>query len=170
VDDREAPPAQPTLAEVFRRYASYVAAIGLRLLGRPDEVDDLVQDVFLRAHRGLERLREPGALKGWLATVTVRVAQRRLRSRRLRAFLPLAPDHDYSNLPQSGLSPEELTAASEIYALLDKLPTAERLAWSLRHIEGEKLETVADLTGTSLATVKRRIAAASRKLGEHRNG
>ena len=45
---------------LFRDHASYVAAIGLRLLGRRDEVDDLVQDVFLAAHRARAKLREIG--------------------------------------------------------------------------------------------------------------
>ena len=60
------------LEAAFRRYSRYVAAVALRLLGRDDEVDDVVQEVFLAALRGLERLREPEAVKGWLATVTVR--------------------------------------------------------------------------------------------------
>ena len=55
------------VAELFRRYAPYVATIGLRLLGRDDELDDLVQDVFIEAHRGLHSLRTPDAIKGWLA-------------------------------------------------------------------------------------------------------
>jgi RNA polymerase sigma-70 factor (ECF subfamily) len=47
-----------------------------------------------------------------------------------------------------------------IYRLLDELPANERLAWTLRHIEGEQVEAVASLCGCSLATAKRRIAAA----------
>src|SRR5215470_14551684 len=71
------PAAKPTLeppglADLFRRYARYVATIGLRLLGRDDELDDLVQDVFIEAHRGLHGLRTPDAIKGWLARITVR--------------------------------------------------------------------------------------------------
>jgi len=158
------PPGRPTLAEAFRAYAPYVAAVAIRLLGRTEEVDDVVQDVFLRAHRGLDQLREPGAIKGWLATVAVRVARGRLHARRVKAFLRLDADYDYSHIPHAGLSPEERTMAAEVFARLDKLPVAERLAWTLRHIQGEQLETVATMTGTSLATVKRRIAAAAHKL------
>jgi RNA polymerase sigma-70 factor (ECF subfamily) len=44
--------------------------------------------------------------------------------------------------------------------VLDELPAAERLAWTLRHVEGERLEQVARQCGCSLATAKRRIAAA----------
>ena len=95
--DEQVPAAAHTLDSAFRAYSRYVAAIGFRLLGRSDEVEDLVQDVFVRASRGLGALREPGALKGWLATVTVRVAQRRLRSRRLLHVLRLEGEYDYSS-------------------------------------------------------------------------
>jgi RNA polymerase sigma-70 factor, ECF subfamily len=159
-----APAVMPTLNEIVRRYSPYVAAIGLRLLGRVDEIDDLVQDVFIAAHRGLSGLREPGALKGWLATVTVRVAQRRLRARKLRMLLHLTPTYDYELLAQPGFSPEQSTMLAEVYEMLDELPVAERLAWTLRHVQGEQLERVAELTGASLATVKRRISAAAAKL------
>src|SRR3954462_5049721 len=77
------------LADLFRRYAPYVATIGLKLLGRDDELDDLVQDVFIEAHRRLYQLRSPDAAKGWLARITVRRAIRWLRRRKLRAFFSL---------------------------------------------------------------------------------
>lgn len=76
-------PTPVGLAAVYRAYSSYVAAVAFRLLGRDDEIDDVVQDVFLVAARGLDRLREPAAVKGWLATVAVRISMRRLRRRRL---------------------------------------------------------------------------------------
>ena len=75
-----------SLDAAFRRYSPYVAAISLRLLGRDDEVDDIVQDVFLSAVKGFQQIRDAGAAKAWLATVTVRVARRRLRMRRLKAM------------------------------------------------------------------------------------
>ena len=56
-----APPA--LLGEIYRRYAPYVAAVVLRLSGRSTELDDLVQDVFLEATRGIERALESIAEK-----------------------------------------------------------------------------------------------------------
>jgi DNA-directed RNA polymerase specialized sigma24 family protein len=65
----DAPPAAdhvsdtrpPGLDDLFQLYAPYVATIGFRLLGRDHELDDLVQDVFIEAHRGLHQLRDLGA-------------------------------------------------------------------------------------------------------------
>jgi RNA polymerase sigma-70 factor (ECF subfamily) len=51
-----------------------------------------------------------------------------------------------------------------VYQVLDELPVEDRLAFSLHHIEGEKLEGVARLCGCSAATAKRRIARAQRAI------
>lgn len=146
--------------ELFRELAPYVAAVGLRLLGRRDEVDDLVQDVFLDAHRAREKLRVRHEAKRWLTVVAVRRARRRLRVRRLRGWLQL-DDHDpRSDPPAPGATPEDAAFAAQMYQVLDRLPVEQRLAWTLRHVQGEELKTVAELLGCSLATVKRRITAA----------
>src|SRR5207253_3320254 len=99
-------------------------------LGRDDEVDDLVQEVFLSAMGGLGRLRDPEALKGWLATVTVRLAGRRLRVRRMRALLHFDHrDHGpaYEMLCAPGASPEERALLGRVYAALDALPVDLRI-------------------------------------------
>jgi RNA polymerase sigma-70 factor (ECF subfamily) len=162
-----APAAAPDFGRVFREYAPYVAAIAMRLLGRDDEVDDLVQEVFLEALRGLGRLREKDALKGWLATVTVRTARRRLRLRRIRGMFHVgdAPAF-YDAVADDAASPEQRTLLRELYRALDRVPVDERIAWTLRHVHGEELEAVATLCGCSLATVKRGVAAAHECLGK----
>jgi hypothetical protein len=83
-------PAPISLEEAFKQYAPHVAAIGFRILGSRDQMQDLVQDVFLKAHDWIARIDDPRALKSWLTTVTVREARLRLRMRRVRAFLHLA--------------------------------------------------------------------------------
>jgi RNA polymerase sigma-70 factor (ECF subfamily) len=132
----------------------------MRLLGRDDEVEDVVQDVFLIALNGLSQVREPGALRAWLATVTVRVSRERLRLRRLKSFLRFDDTPTYEDVAAPGASPEERALLAQVYAILDALPVNERIAWTLRYIEGQPLADVAALVGCSLATAKRRIAAA----------
>ena len=154
------PAARLTLDQAFRLYSRYVAAIAKRLVGRDDDVDDVVQDVFLRAHKGLGELREPDALKAWLATVTVRVARRKLKLRRLGRVFGLGEAPEYEQVASAGANAEDRALLARLYAVLDTLPVDNRIAWTLRHIEGEKLEEVAGLAGCSLATAKRRIAAA----------
>jgi len=161
-NDQEVAPT--ALEGLFRAYSSYVAAIALRLLGRDDDVDDVVQDVFLSAWKGAANLRDPGAIKGWLATVTVRTARRRLKMRRVKMFLRLDDDPDYGNVAAPGASPEEKALLSRVYVVLDGLPVDQRLAWTLRYVEREQLDDVARLCDCSLATAKRKIAAAQQAI------
>ena len=155
---------------LFRRYAPYVGAIALRILGRNDEVDDVVQDVFVDAYRGLRELRDPTAIKGWLSRIAVRTAIRKLRRRKLRALFFAQPQREYREIAAEGASPELAATIAQIYRSLDELPVDERVAWSLRHVSGEELEQIASLTGASLATVKRRIARANERLRGHQHG
>lgn len=148
------------LDAVFRRFAPYVAKIGGRLLGRADEVDDLVQDVFLDAIRGLASLREVGAMRAWLATVTVRHARRRLRRRALWSMLGLDPEIDTELLVDDAASPETRAHVLTIYRALDGVSADARIAWMLSVVEGHTLEEVAALGGYSRATAHRRIQAA----------
>lgn len=153
------------LGALYRAYAPYVAAIAVRILGRDHELDDLVQDTFVNALRGLRGLREPLAVKGWLATIAVRLATRRLRARRLRRALHLDRDVlDYEPICAAGASDEERAMIANVYRVLDGLPADERVAWVLRYVQGEPLHRIPELCACSLSTAQRRIARAQATL------
>ncbi len=155
------PPVDPrNFDEVFRRFSPYVARVALRLLGNDSEVDDLVQDVFLEAHRGLGSLREAGALGGWLARICVRRATRRLRRRRLLLLLSLDTVAERDLPFDASASPEDRAEVLRLYVRLDRLPAPERVAWLLRHVEGEALDDMVALCGCSKSTVQRRLLRA----------
>lgn len=151
-------------AELFERFAPYVARIGLRLLGRESDVDDLIQDVFIAAMRQRHQVRAPEAFRSWLAIIAVRTARRYLRKRRLRALVGIDTLSPTLELRDNGISPERRALLQRVYQVLDKIPVDQRIAWTLRYVEGEKLEEVAERCGCSLATAKRRIAAAHGRL------
>jgi len=153
-----------TLDAAFRAHAGFVASVALRVLGRHGEVDDLVQDVFLRVLPRLGTLREPAAMRGWLAVITARLARRRLRGRRWKLWLGVGEDHDYAQLADPAASPEDRTLLHELYRALDRLPVQQRMAWTLRHAEGLELAAVAAACECSLATAKRWIGAAEAAL------
>jgi RNA polymerase sigma-70 factor (ECF subfamily) len=154
----------PHLAELFARYAPYVAKIGYKLLGRDDELDDLVQDVFVEAHRGLAQLRTADAAKGWLARITVRRAVRRLRRQKVRAFFSLDTLPEHAAPVDGAATPEERAHVSAVYRKLEALPVPQRVVWVLRFVEGETLDAIAALCACSKATVQRRLRAAQREL------
>jgi RNA polymerase sigma-70 factor, ECF subfamily len=170
--DGDMPPTQADLDPLrfdalYRRYAAYVAAIAVRLLGRDGEVDDLVQDVFVQVLRGLGRLRDPAAFKGWLAQITVRTATRRLRQRNLRRALhSFEAPIDYEVLAAPAATPDQRALLARVYRVLDRLPAKSRVIWILRNVLDEPLHVVAELAECSQSTVQRRLIDAQAALDE----
>ncbi|HEY2515587.1 MAG TPA: sigma-70 family RNA polymerase sigma factor [Polyangiaceae bacterium] len=154
------------LDQAFRMYSRLVASIGFRILGRRGEVEDLVQDVFVEAGKWATRIDDPSALKHWLITVTVRAARHRLRRARFATLLGFGTPVSYDDIAGSDASPSERTLLAQVYRVLDRLPVNDRLAWTLRHVQGESLAEVATLCGCSVATAKRRISAAHEAIQE----
>jgi len=151
---------------IYRRYARYSAAIAYRLMGRSSEVDDLVQEVFVDVLEGMSKIRDPGALRAWIATITVRKARRRLRwlaTRRLFGFDDVLID---DVLVDQGPGPEANALLQSVFRSLDRIAVDDRIAWILRHIEGLSLDEIAHHCSCSVATVKRRITRAQKHVEE----
>jgi RNA polymerase sigma-70 factor, ECF subfamily len=154
--------------EVFRHHAPYVGALVLKLTGRPADVDDVVQDVFMQAHRGLSKLRDPEAVRPWLRRITVRRSRRWLKKRWVLRWFRETDIDAQKDLVDAAASPEDRATVSYVYRTLEKMPRDERLVWVLRFVEGETLEAIADLLGASVSTVQRRLRAAQGTMGEIR--
>jgi RNA polymerase sigma-70 factor, ECF subfamily len=150
---------------IYRAYAPYVARVGFRILGSDQDLDDLVQDTFIQALRGISGLREPAAIRGWLARITVRLAVRRLRRRRLLRMLHGEKDVSAETaLVAQDATPEDRATAVSVYRILENLPAADRAVWVLRHIEGEQLQQIPQLCGCSLSTAQRRLRRAEQAI------
>ncbi len=149
----------PDFDALFKRYSGYVAAVSLRLLGSDGDVDDVVQEVFWDCSRKIHKIKDQEHARRWLVQVTVRKCRRLLRKQKVLSLihLPLSRSLDP---PAPGASAEERVAIIQLFSLLETLPVNQRLAWSLRHLEGAALQEVAEACGCSLATVKRWIGAA----------
>jgi RNA polymerase sigma-70 factor, ECF subfamily len=145
------------IEELFKRHAPAVATLGLAMLQSVEEADDLVQDVFVKAWRALDRLENPEGARPWVMTIAIRLARTRLRRRKLTRLLFRAEEPDFEQIAASATLPEHRDLVRHLYAILDKMPVELRLAWVLRYLEAETVESVAALCGWSLSTAKRRI-------------
>lgn len=161
-DDEEtaADPEPVVIEELFREHGASIWAVGLGMLHSAQEADDLVQDVFLRAWRALDRLRERKGARAWLMTIAIRVALTRLRRRKMSRFLLQVDEQGAEQTAEPASTPEHRDLVSDVYRVLDELPVELRAAWVLRHIQEETVQGVADLCGWSLSTAKRRLQAA----------
>ena len=148
---------QLAFERLYDRYARIVH--GLLLARVPaNDVDDLVQDVFLTAWRRLDDLRDPAAFGGWIAMIA---RNRALDFHRRSADEVSLPD----DLPARG----ETGALAEANAILDvirRLPEAYRYTLVLRLVEGLSGPEIAERTGLTAASVRVNLHRGMKQLRE----
>lgn len=153
---------------LFERHTAMASGLAFRLMGRDEDVDDLVQESFTQALAGLHRLEDPQAFSSWLCAIVVRTAHKILRRRGLLSRLGLrAPDAiDVDSLVGRDVPADVACEVRQIYGAIGKLPAKLRVPFVLRRVERMALEDVAKAVGVSRATAKRRIALAAKILME----
>jgi RNA polymerase sigma-70 factor, ECF subfamily len=154
------------LAERFEEHRTHLRAVAYRMLGSLSEVDDAVQEAWLRLSRS--EASDIDNLGGWLTTVVARVCLDMLRSRTSRREEPLtpaAPEPVATGTRGSSPEQEALLADSVGLALLvvlDRLTPAERLAFVLHDMFAMPFEEIAPIVGRS-AEAARQLASRARR-------
>lgn len=148
--------------ELFDRFALDVERILCRILGPDPEIVDLMHDVFIAAITSIHSLRDDNALRSWLTGIAVHKARRLIRRRKIRRLVTFVEPAELPDHMVTSPSVEASDALRQTYRVLGKLPTDERIAFTLRQIDGMELAQIAVATGVSLATVKRRLSRAQR--------
>jgi RNA polymerase sigma-70 factor, ECF subfamily len=143
-----------------------VNGLAYRLLGGDADLDDLVQESFAQALTCLDRLQNIETFPTWLATIVVRTSHKMIRRRRLMARFGLwrPPEIDWEQVRCQGATTEQLLELRALYRLIHDMPADLRVPLVLRHVEDKSLQEIADLLGSSIATVKRRITKAQQLL------
>ena len=152
------------LAERFEENRTHLRAVAYRMLGSVSEVDDAVQEAWLRLSRadttGIENL------GGWLTTVVARVCLDMLRSRKSRREEPFTPEAP-EPVATGGSSPEQEALLADsvglaLLVVLDRLTPAERLAFVLHDMFAMPFEEIAPIVGRS-ETATRQLASRARR-------
>jgi RNA polymerase sigma-70 factor (ECF subfamily) len=154
---------------IVRHYSGMVFALAARLVG-PWEAEEVVQETFLRAWRGLESFRGDASLKTWLYTIALNRARARqgtlARMRKVFASPRTSAEDDRpwpgEEAPDPSASPEEQAVALEQRVRLRKairnLPEEYRDAVVLRDLEGLPYDDIARVLNVPVGTVRSRIA------------
>ncbi|HEX9149181.1 MAG TPA: sigma-70 family RNA polymerase sigma factor, partial [Thermoanaerobaculia bacterium] len=139
---------EPSFEEFVRRHMTAVHRWMVHAVGEAD-ADDLTQDVFLRAYRGLPRFRDQAPPRAWLAAIANNAIKNRYRSRsRFRRIFSPRPEPDsLADRESDAASPEENARAGEsrhsVLGALSKLPIEFRLPVVLRDLEEWSYEEIA---------------------------
>lgn len=149
--------------EFIERHMAAVHRWMTRAVGVED-ADDLTQEVFLRAYRGLPRFRLQAPPRAWLAAIADNAIKNKYRSRsRFRRIFAADPSSDaLEDHASRAKSPEESARAGEsrgtVQDALSKLPVEFRLPIVLRDLEEWSYDEIAASLELPIGTVKSRIA------------
>lgn len=138
------------LGTLVDRHHGVVYRLALSMVSDPDVAQDVAQDAFIKAFRGLGGFRGDAAFRTWLLTITANTARGTLRrsGRRretdLDAVSPLAAD-----APDPSELAERVDEAARARALLDRLPEKQRLSVQLRIDEGLSFREIGEVIGST---------------------
>lgn len=157
---------ESAFAELVARYHARLLFYLAKLLGQTHRAEDVLQEVWLDAWRGLPRLAEAGAWRVWLYRIARDRANRELRRRRL-------PTSQVETLEIASEPAEAELTADELALVrgaIDKLPAEQRETVMLRYVEGMSYEEIAAVAGCQLGTVRSRLHYAKQTLKEQLKG
>ncbi len=167
--DREA------YALLVQRYNGPLFRYLLRMLGRPDEAEDMAQEAFLRAYLSLASYDSTYRFSTWLFRIATNLALNRLKVEQRVVSLEMLqdrPDERPMELADSSeeCRPEQRVERQEmgqaVRECLEELPPAYRSVVILRHLSDLSYEEIADSTGLPLNTVRSRLHRGRERLGE----
>jgi RNA polymerase sigma-70 factor (ECF subfamily) len=147
---------------LVRRHQAFVAANCSAITRLPNDVDDLAQEVFVKAFFGLRHFEGEGPFRAWLHRIKVNHCLNHLRKARGAVMVELDdPGHENQAAMTTAPSAEsELQAAADrerILAVLETMSDALRLPLMLRDGDGLSYEEIAAHLQISLSAVKMRI-------------
>lgn len=152
--------------ELIRRHQQRVFGLVTGILRRRDDVEDVVQQVFLKVFVSLKRFDQRSAFSTWLYKISVNECWDYLRKRKVR---PLTYEADLSEDQVSRLDgvasaenppedPGQLAEARDLLErMLDKLPEEDRQLLMLKEVEGFSVQELAEMLNLNVNTVKVRL-------------
>jgi RNA polymerase sigma-70 factor (ECF subfamily) len=157
--------------ELYHRFRRQVTGNLYRVLGDRTDLEDLVQEVFVIAFRGLERFRGDARLSTWLYRICVNVALGRIRTRKRRPAAVGVADLDTASADPSLVERPETPERSlerrrdqaRVYEVLERLAPKKRIVLYLHEIEGLDLKEIAYLVDSNPVTVRTRLFYARRE-------
>ena len=163
-------------SEAFRslveRHSRYVFNVAFRLTGSAADAEDVVQIAFLKVYQQLSRFEARADFRTWLHRITVNCSIDLIRTRRHREIGHDPGDLELESAADAsgghGPAPDRLMLSAEIRERISQgmsqLSASERLAFTLRHVEGLPIKEVAHAMGLKTEAAKNSIFRAVRKM------
>jgi len=154
--------------ELVRTQQHRVYGLALRMLGNAAEAQDVAQEAFLRAHRGLAAFRGDARLSTWLYAIVSRLCLNRLAGSERR--LARHGEETLARLADAGPGPDQALERGELeealHRAIGELPEERRIVVVLRDVEGLAYEEIAEILELPVGTVRSRLHRARLDLKE----
>ncbi|MBN1672830.1 MAG: RNA polymerase sigma factor [Kiritimatiellae bacterium] len=152
---------------LIERHQGRIAAMMWRFIRDRETHEELVEDVFIEAHRSLHTFRADAPFEHWLARIATRVGYRHWKRSAKKSARQTVPIEEWDGAADLRSQPDQLAperAAELLHALLERLPPRDRLILTLRYVQGHSVAETAALTGWSQPMVKVQTLRARGKL------
>jgi RNA polymerase sigma-70 factor, ECF subfamily len=151
---------------IYRAHSGRLYSVACRMVGNPADAEDLLQEIFLAAHRKLESFRGESALGTWLFRLATNLCLDHLRSRAARTSQVTGTLDDEPGLADAGSRrfAERTVAKMDLERALAQLPEGCRTAFVLHDVEGLEHKEVADMLGIAEGTSKSQVHKARLRL------
>lgn len=157
--------------EIVRLYRGRILGTVYRLIGRPEDVEDVTQDVFVRLYYSLDQLRLPQVFEPWLHRLTVNTTYDYLRKRRRSAGVAMADMSEEqvvaADAVESGKRHEEDVEHDKIRqvvgALFENISDEDRILLTLKEIEGLSLKELQEIYNVKENALKVRLFRARKR-------
>jgi RNA polymerase sigma-70 factor (ECF subfamily) len=151
--------APATFDEIVEQYSDFVYNVAFRMMGKPEDAEDVAQDAFLSAYRAFERFRGESRATTWLYRITVNAALMKLRKEKkartlTRTGLEDVDLADWTDLPDRFASNSEL--GQKLMDGISMLPDDLKAAVVLRDVEELSNAEASDVLEISVASLKSR--------------
>lgn len=170
--------------QLVTRYWAKIYAMTNQLLRNQQDAEEVTQDAFVRAHRGLVNFRGDSAFSTWLYQIATNLARnrywywwRRKRDKSISFDAPVSADNESTLaeiIPAEQETPEDATVTQEfvhrVSECMELLNEKHREILILRNVQNLSYEEIAGILGISVGTVKSRIARARESLREKLGG
>lgn len=155
--------------ELVRRYQDRVYGMAARLVGGSPDAEDIAQEVFLKAFRGLEGFKGDAKFSTWLYRITWNLCtdwvRRNRKPGRQHSSIDEAPETADSRVDVAG-SLVESERRDEIQRALDELPQKYRAVVTLMYFQKMSYDQISAVLGLPLKTIETRLYRARRMLRE----
>jgi RNA polymerase sigma-70 factor (ECF subfamily) len=159
--------------KLFKKYRNSIYSLIFSILGQDSNIDDILQQVFIKVFRSLKNFKGLSSLKTWVYRITTKVCIDQLRKKYRKRQLHIISNTDYidNHSDSSGTNPSKEQEQAELKKQIDnglnKLSIDKRLVVTMFEMEGLSLQEISEIMNKPVGTIKSRLFHGRKELAGH---